>query len=82
MPYSTIDQITIEKSPQYVAWNMSHAPKQMFEFDPGMKLLLTVRNPVDRAVSHFYHFLTDSDTKFEVSLKFLFTSWYLVSCEL
>ena len=45
MPYSTVDQIAIEKSPQYVAWNRTHAPKQMFEFDPDLKLIL-------RAVIH------------------------------
>lgn len=32
-----------------------HAPKRVFAFDPGVKLIAVLRNPVDRTYSHFQH---------------------------
>jgi hypothetical protein len=32
-----------------------HAPKRVFAFDPGVKLIAVLRNPVDRTYSHYQH---------------------------
>lgn len=51
MPYSTTDQITIEKSPSYFI--TPDAPKRIFHLAPSVKLLLIVRNPIERAISDY-----------------------------
>ena len=51
MPYSMPDQITIEKSPSY--FQSEQAPARIFAMNPEIKLILMVRNPLDRAISHF-----------------------------
>ena len=51
MPCSLPNQIVIEKTPRYFrAW---YAPKRVFQMDPNIKLLLIVRNPVQRALSMY-----------------------------
>ena len=56
MPCSTMDQITMEKSPEYVGWWRKETPQRIYDFDPAVKLLFAVRNPIDRAVSEYLHF--------------------------
>lgn len=51
MMCSTKDQITMEKSPQYFSSPM--APKRIHSMDPNIKLILLVRDPISRALSHF-----------------------------
>lgn len=51
MPYSTIDQLTIEKSPSYFI--TPDVPKRIFHLSPNVKLLLIVRNPIERAISDY-----------------------------
>jgi hypothetical protein len=51
MPCSKHGQITIEKSPQYWGWN--DAPSRIHLFYPTMKVILVVRDPVSRAISHY-----------------------------
>lgn len=51
MPYSTTDQITIEKSPSYFI--TPDVPKRIFHLAPSVKLLLIVRNPIERAISDY-----------------------------
>jgi [heparan sulfate]-glucosamine 3-sulfotransferase 5 len=51
MPCSTRDQLTIENSPQYFI--SEEAPERMFKYNPKMKLILTVRNPISRLESEF-----------------------------
>ena len=45
MPYSLPGQIVIEKSVDYLM--NRNTPKRVFEFNPKMKLILAVRNPVE-----------------------------------
>ena len=45
--------LTGEATPTYI--NSWHTPERLFSFFPKIKLILILRNPVDRAVSHYYH---------------------------
>lgn len=49
MPLTTADQLTIEKSPSYFVTKT--APARVHELDPGMKLIVVVRDPITRAIS-------------------------------
>jgi hypothetical protein len=61
MPFTTKDQLTIEKSPAYFV--SRQVPERVHKLNPHMKLLLVVRNPVVRAISGRY-FLTFYSTDF------------------
>lgn len=51
MPYSLENQITVEKTPNYfVDWEV---PERIYNFNSSIKLILIVRNPIDRAVSDY-----------------------------
>lgn len=49
LPMSYGDQLTIEKTPGY--FHSKDAPERIFQFNSTIKLILIVREPVDRAVS-------------------------------
>ena len=72
LPYAYDYQITIEKTPGY--FRTVEAPKRVFEMNPSIKLILIVRNPVTRIVSHFTHLLTKElpydPNKYESESKF------------
>ena len=51
MPFTTTDQITIEKSPSYFV--TPEAPQRMYNLSPTVKLILIVRDPVERTVSDY-----------------------------
>ena len=51
MPYSLPGQIVIEKSVDYLMHK--NTPKRVFDFNPDIKIILAVRNPVDRALSDY-----------------------------
>ena len=51
MPYSFADQITIEKTPAYFV--AERVPARVQAMNSSIKLLLIVRDPVERAVSDF-----------------------------
>jgi hypothetical protein len=52
------DKLTGEASPTYFhVANTSLVPKLIRSFNPEMKLLLIIRDPVERAVSHYQHFV-------------------------
>ena len=53
MPFSNPYQITIEKTPSYFIEDLS--PQRVFKLNPKMKLILVLRDPVERAVSHYVH---------------------------
>ena len=57
MFYSTFDQITIEKTPNYFA--ASKVPQRVFEYQKFMKrklkFIVIVRNPIRRAISAVFH---------------------------
>ncbi|MDJ0519854.1 MAG: tetratricopeptide repeat protein [Trichodesmium sp. MO_231.B1] len=45
--------LTGEATPTYI--NSRHTPERLFRIFPKIKLIVILRNPVDRAVSHYYH---------------------------
>ncbi|RUS82361.1 hypothetical protein EGW08_009876 [Elysia chlorotica] len=51
MPRSQADQLTVEKTPAYFV--SPEVPQRVHDLDPGMKLLLVVRDPVTRAISDY-----------------------------
>jgi [heparan sulfate]-glucosamine 3-sulfotransferase 5 len=51
MPFSNENQITIEKTPSY--FNENNSSKRIYKFNPKMKIIITVCDPVIRAVSVF-----------------------------
>lgn len=61
--------ITGEATPSYIFH--PHAPKRIAELTPAVKLIALLRNPVDRAYSHYNHNLRKKREKlpFEVALE-------------
>lgn len=57
MPTSIHGQITIEKTPSYMV--TSQAPERVHEMDKKMKIIVVLKDPVERAISDF----TQSRTK-------------------
>ncbi|XP_077989946.1 heparan sulfate glucosamine 3-O-sulfotransferase 1-like [Glandiceps talaboti] len=53
MPLSFPNQITIEKTPGYC--DSIHTPKRIYALNPGMKILVIVRDPTERAISQYVH---------------------------
>jgi len=51
MPLTTVDQLTIEKSPSYFVTKT--APERVHQLDPAIKLIVVVRNPITRAISDY-----------------------------
>jgi len=51
MPYSTPDQLTIEKTPAYFVTDS--APERIKAMDPSVKLIVIVRDPVVRLISDY-----------------------------
>jgi len=66
MPSSLGSQTTIEKSPSYLSSKI--APRQIQYVNPGMKLILLVREPVSRTMSHFSFDKYQSSQKYGDSL--------------
>lgn len=51
MPFTSDDQLTIEKTPKYLVDR--RVPRRVFRMSPKMKLIVVLRNPVDRAISEY-----------------------------
>ena len=51
MPYSYVDQITIEKSPAYFI--TQHVPTRISHMNKGVKILVIVREPTTRVISDY-----------------------------
>ncbi len=51
MPLSNQNQITIEKTPKYLVDRQ--VPRRVFRMNPDIKLIVVVRNPVERAISEY-----------------------------
>ena len=45
--------LTGEATPSYLA--IKNAPRRIFNFFPQVKIIVSLRNPTDRAISHYYH---------------------------
>jgi [heparan sulfate]-glucosamine 3-sulfotransferase 3 len=56
MPLSTQNQITIEKTPTYILFE--NAAKQILMLDKNMKFIITLRDPVERIISHYTDYVT------------------------
>lgn len=58
-----------EATPIYMYW--SESPKRIFEYNPEMKIILILRNPIDRAYSHWNmeRSRNTDDMSFESALK-------------
>ena len=53
MPLTSETVLTIEKSPSYFVTPLT--PKRLHDFSTNVKLILIVRNPIDRTVSDYLH---------------------------
>ncbi len=53
MPKSKIDEVTIEKTPKYFV--APDAPRRIHAMNSSIKLILTVREPITRAISDYQH---------------------------
>ena len=53
MPLSYENQITLEKSPRYLI--REAAARRIYEYDKKIKLLVTLRHPVKRLISDYWH---------------------------
>lgn len=53
MPFVYQNQTTIEKTPNY--FSSEFAAKRVYDLNPKMKLIIIIRNPIIRAISHFAH---------------------------
>ena len=53
MPLAEKNQITFEKTPDY--FRDLEAAKRIYDFNPNIKFLLILRDPVTRCISHFVH---------------------------
>lgn len=51
MPFTSENQLTIEKTPKYLV--DKRVPRRVFRMNPKMKLIVVLRNPVDRAISEY-----------------------------
>ena len=51
MPFSTPDQLTVEKSPSYYV--TPEVPERVWAMNPAVQLVLIVRDPVTRLLSDF-----------------------------
>ena len=65
MPCSYHGQITVEKSPDY--FQDARAPDRIYEMNHNMKLIAMVRDPIERAISHF-SFINDTARKYGYQL--------------
>ena len=61
MPHTTPGQITIEKSPSYFI--TERVPLRMYTVSRNLKLILIVRNPLDRVISDFAQMAAKKDHK-------------------
>jgi len=66
-PIKNKSQLTFESTPDYLSHPL--APKLCFEHLPNIKLIVTLRNPVDRAVSHFNFVKGYGGEEIEMTLK-------------
>ena len=58
MPLSSTHQITLEKTPDYFV--VKDVPARVFKLNPRMKLIVVLRDPVTRVISHYVHLKTEA----------------------
>ena len=59
------DQIIFDTTPSYL--RSLRAPERMYRDNPEAKLMVTLRHPVERAFSHYWHEQKDPRRKYEFS---------------
>ena len=64
MPLSCPGEVTMEKTPAY--FRLPFVTERMYKWNPHIKLLLSLRDPVQRAVSDFYFELRGLDYEVEI----------------
>jgi hypothetical protein len=64
MPYLFVNQIAIEKTPAYFTSNRANVPKLVHQMNPKIKLILLVKNPVERTISDYAQILHNKKVKF------------------
>ena len=62
MPYLLANQIAIEKTPSY--FTSKNVPKLIHNMNPKIKLILVVKNPVERTISDYAQILYNGKVKF------------------
>ncbi|MEG4987779.1 sulfotransferase domain-containing protein [Microcoleus sp. BR0-C5] len=55
LPKHSPKRITGEASPYYIFH--PHVPQRIHDLCPKVKIIALLRNPVDRAISHYYHYI-------------------------
>lgn len=68
MPFSRPDQLTIEKTPNYLISNVT--PARVHRMNSSILLLLTLRNPVTRAISDYTQILSNRNARGQASKDF------------
>jgi len=62
---ATVNQFTGEASTCYTRWpTFSNVPDRIFKVNPQVKLIYILRNPVDRAYSHYRHLALIDNKKY------------------
>ena len=64
MPDAGKNIITMEKSPNY--FDLSYVPPRVFSHSKTVKLILILRNPVDRAVSDYVQYVDQHSSKSKI----------------
>ena len=73
------NSLALEASPYYICH--PHAPKRIYNLLPNVRLIAILRNPVERAISHYFHQVRTRSEKLPIfdALKYeevrLKTSW-------
>lgn len=69
MPYLYENQITFEKSVTY--FRSEDAPQRVYNYNPDIKLILIIRNPVSRAITEYTYELLRKKANFRESEKYV-----------
>ena len=73
MPVTSENQLTIEKTPHYFI--TPNVPELVYKFNPNIKLILVIRDPTTRAISHYTHHLSNLNIKYSAFSKTLNNSF-------
>ena len=56
MPLTYENQMTLEKSPSYL--RRAEVAKRVFNWNPKVKMIIIIRDPINRAISNYAHYLS------------------------
>ena len=69
MPFTRSKQLTLERTPHYLAKSL-FVPERVYQYNPKIKLIVIIRDPSKRAISHYTNFLGRSNITIESNLVF------------